>query len=33
METLGYILGFCILIAFLYFMWEDTKPLSTHKKN
>ena len=33
MEILGYVLGFSILGAFLYFMWMDTKPLSTHKEN
>ncbi len=30
MEIIGYVLGFSILIAFLYFMWIDTQP-TEHK--
>ena len=28
MEILAYSLGFASVIAFLYFMWIDTKPLN-----
>ena len=31
MEILAYILGFSTLIAFLYFMWIDTQPISNIK--
>jgi len=30
-EAISYIIGFSILIAFLYFMWIDTKPLHKPK--
>ena len=29
LETLTYIIGFASIIAFLYFMWMDTKPLNS----
>jgi len=31
MEVLIYLFGFATLIAFLYFMWIDTKPLKDAK--
>jgi hypothetical protein len=31
MELLAYGLGFATIIAFLYFMWIDTKPLNKPK--
>jgi len=30
-EILSYIVGFAIIVAFFYFMWQDTKPLKENK--
>ena len=32
MELIAYMLGFASIIAFLYFMWIDTKPLHKPKQ-
>ena len=31
LEIISYVIGFATIIAFFYFMWIDTKPLSENK--